>query len=102
MAAPATSPERWLSCEPDWDDLDCDPLWAPVWLLDWLRFVPIAVLAALCAIEVLLPGGRPVPLLANPALPAIVAAFAVAAASRSLLGTVAAGVGSYWLLLGIL
>ena len=74
----------------------------PGWLLDWLRFVPIAVLAALCAIEVLLPGGKPAPLLQNPALPAIVAAFAVALASRSLLGTVAAGVGSYWVLLNFL
>ena len=74
----------------------------PAWLLEWLRFVPIAVLAALCAIEVLLPGGTLAPLLSNPALPAILAAFGLAAATRSLLATVLAGVCAFWLLLRIL
>lgn len=74
----------------------------PGWLLDWLRFVPVAVLAALCAIEVLLPGGRLGLSASNPALPAIAAAFLIAATTRSLLGTVAAGVASYWALLDFL
>ena len=74
----------------------------PGWLLDWLRFVPVAVLAALCAIEVLLPGGTLAVSAANPALPAIAVAFLIAAATRSLLGTVLAGVAGYWLLLSIL
>jgi branched-subunit amino acid transport protein len=54
----------------------------PRWLADWLRYVPIAVLASAGAAG----------------LPAIMAAFAVAAATRSLLGTVFAGVALYWLL----
>jgi branched-subunit amino acid transport protein len=70
----------------------------PGWLLEWLGYVPIAVLAALLAIEVLLPGGKPDFSLANPALLALVPAFAVAARSRSLIGTVIAGVAAYWLL----
>jgi branched-subunit amino acid transport protein len=63
----------------------------PRWLLDWLRYVPVAVLAALLSLE-LLGSGRA-------GLAAIAAALAVAAATRSLLGTVLAGVAVYWLLL---
>jgi len=69
----------------------------PGWLADWLRFVPVAVLAALTAIEVLMPGGKTL-VLHTPSLAGIAAAFAVAVATRSLLGTVAAGVALYWLL----
>lgn len=69
----------------------------PGWLTDWLRFVPIAVLAALAAIEVLLPGGQAL-LFHAPSLAGIAAAFAVAVAARSLLGAVLAGVAVYWLL----
>lgn len=71
----------------------------PPWLLDWLGYVPIAVLSALAAIEVLVPGGQGLLLRGNPAIPAIVAAFVVAALTRSLLLPVALGVGAYWLLL---
>jgi branched-subunit amino acid transport protein len=60
----------------------------PAWLLDWLRYVPVAVLSALLAIE-LLAGGRA-------GLPAIAAAFAVAFLTRSLLGTAVAGVAVFW------
>lgn len=69
----------------------------PAWLLEWLRFVPVAVLAALTAIEVLMPGGKALTL-HLPSLAGIIAAFAVAAVSRSLLATVAAGAALYWLL----
>ena len=62
----------------------------PPWLADWLRYVPIAVLAALLTIELLSAGAA--------GLPAIMAAFAVAASTRSLLGAVIAGVALYWLL----
>ena len=62
----------------------------PPWLADWLRYVPIAVLAALLAIELPSAGAA--------GLPAIMVAFAVAAATRSLPGTVIAGVALYWLL----
>ncbi|HEX6268569.1 MAG TPA: AzlD domain-containing protein [Burkholderiales bacterium] len=61
----------------------------PAWLLDWLRQVPVAVLSALLAIE-LLSAGRA-------GLPAIAAAFAVAFLTRSLLGAAFAGVAVYWL-----
>jgi len=63
----------------------------PQWLLDWLRYVPVAVLASLLSLEVAT-GGTAGLLRAGVAL-------AVAAVSRSLLGTVLAGVAVYWLLL---
>ncbi|HWA36567.1 MAG TPA: AzlD domain-containing protein [Burkholderiales bacterium] len=69
----------------------------PAWLLGWLRFVPVAVLGALTGIEVLMPGGNALSL-HLPSLAGVGAAFAVAAVSRSLLATVAAGVALYWLL----
>lgn len=62
----------------------------PAWLLDWLRYVPLAVLSALLAIE-LLSAGRA-------GLPAIAAAFAVAFMTRSLFGTTVAGVAAFWAL----
>jgi branched-subunit amino acid transport protein len=70
----------------------------PRWLLAWLAYVPVAVLAALLAIEVLVVEGKPA-LTDNPALLAIVPALAVAGLTRSLIGTVLAGVAAYWLLL---
>jgi branched-subunit amino acid transport protein len=69
----------------------------PQWLLDWLKFVPVAVLGALAAIEVLMPGGKALAL-HLPSLAGIAAAFAVAAWTRSLLATVACAVALYWLL----
>ena len=65
----------------------------PAWLLDWLRYVPVAVLASLLSLEILSVG--------TTSLPAIVVALAVAAGTRSLLGTVLAGVAAYWLLLSM-
>jgi branched-subunit amino acid transport protein len=62
----------------------------PGWLLGWLRYVPVAVLAALLAIELRSSGAA--------GLPAIAAAFAVAFLTRSLLGTACAGVAVYWVL----
>jgi len=62
----------------------------PGWLLDWLRYVPVAVLSALLAIELLSAGAAGVP--------AIAAAVAVAFMTRSLLGTAVAGVAVFWLL----
>jgi branched-subunit amino acid transport protein len=69
----------------------------PQWLLDWLRYVPIAVLAALTAIEIFVPGGRALAV-HGPSLAAIAVAFIVAARSGSLLATVVAGVGLFWLI----
>lgn len=62
----------------------------PGWLRDWLGYVPVAVLSALLAIELLSAGAA--------GLPAIAAAFAVAFLTRSLLGTACAGVAVYWVL----
>ena len=63
----------------------------PQWLLDWLSYVPVAVLACLLSLEVSGTG--------TAGLLATVVALAVAAATRSLLGTMLAGVAVYWLLL---
>jgi branched-subunit amino acid transport protein len=71
----------------------------PAWLLDWLRFVPIAILGALLSLEVFFPGGVQNFSLTNPALPGVATALAVAALTRSILGTVLAGVAVYWLLM---
>ena len=59
----------------------------PNWLVDWLGYVPIAVLSALLTLE----------LYAVPS-PAILPALVVAWLTRSLLATVAAGVAAFWLL----
>jgi branched-subunit amino acid transport protein len=63
----------------------------PAWLLDWLSYVPVAILASLLSLETFSTG--------KAGLLAIGVALAVAAATRSLLGTVLAGVAVYWLLL---
>jgi branched-subunit amino acid transport protein len=63
----------------------------PQWLLDWLRYVPVAVLASLLSLELSTAGPAGVA--------AAVIALAVAAATRSLLGTVLAGLAVYWILL---
>ena len=70
----------------------------PQWLVAWLGYVPIAVLAALLAIEVLIVEGKPA-LSGNPAVLAILPALAVATLTRSLIGTVVAGVAAYWVAL---
>ena len=70
----------------------------PRWVLAWLAYVPVAVLAALLAIEVLMVDGKPAVSGANPALVAIVPALVVAALTRSLIATVLVGVAAYSLL----
>lgn len=70
----------------------------PRWLRAWLAYVPVAVLAALLATEVLVVDGKPALSTANPSLLAIVPALAVAAFTRSLIGTVIAGVVAFWLI----
>lgn len=64
----------------------------PAWLRQWLGAVPVAILSALLATELLTSGGRLLPLAGNVALLAIVPVLAIAYARRSLLGAVAAGV----------
>jgi len=62
----------------------------PALVMDWLRYVPLSVLAALLTLELMGTG------LAG--LIAIAAALAIAWASGSLLGTVVAGVALFRLL----
>jgi len=70
----------------------------PRWMLAWLAYVPVAVLAALLAIEVLVVEGKPALSTANPSLLAILPALAVAGFTRSLIGTVVAGLAAYWMI----
>ena len=60
------------------------------WLVEWLGYVPIAVLAALLALEL--------HSLRWQGLLAILPALAVGWLTRSLLATVAVGVAAFWLL----
>jgi branched-subunit amino acid transport protein len=64
----------------------------PLWLRQWLGAVPVAILSALLATELLTSGGRLLPLAGNAALLAIVPVMVIAYATRSLLGAVVAGV----------
>ena len=63
----------------------------PAPIADWLRHVPVAVLSALLCLEMTAFDAKGVL--------AIAAAFLVGAGTRSLLGTVAAGVAVFWMLL---
>ncbi len=60
----------------------------------WLGYVPVAVLAALLAQAVALPGGRPALPPHNLGALAILPALAVAARTRSLIATVVVGVAA--------
>ncbi|MFD1956980.1 AzlD domain-containing protein [Paenibacillus thailandensis] len=66
----------------------------PDWIIRWLQYVPISVMAALIGQELFLEDGRWVPLTANIEWLAAVPAFAVAILTRSLLGTVITGVAA--------
>lgn len=66
----------------------------PHWLLRWLSFVPVAVLSALLAKELLVNGTQIDVSLRHPHLWAAIPAFIVAAKTRSLMGTVLVGIAS--------
>lgn len=74
----------------------------PRWFRAMLPFVPVAVLTALIAPELLRPGGAWNVSLANPRLVAGVVAVIVAAMSRNILLTISIGfavfLGLHWLL----
>ncbi|MBW4080792.1 AzlD domain-containing protein [Paenibacillus sp. S150] len=70
----------------------------PDWGLRWLNHVPIAVMSALIAQELLTTDGRFTALSANAELIAALPTFWVAVKTRSLLGTVIAGILSLMLL----
>lgn len=63
----------------------------PPLLLRWLEYVPVSVLSALLVKELLLTGGSLPTSLWHPPLLAAIPAFLVAALTRSLMGTVLAG-----------
>ena len=61
-----------------------------------LRFVPVAVLTAIVATELLFPAGELALTLDNARLPAGLLAAVVAWRSGNILLTLAAGMGTYW------
>lgn len=63
----------------------------PEWFRRWLSYVPVAVLSALLAPALILPGGRWQPGWSNPALLAAVPTFVVAYRTRGLFTTVLTG-----------
>lgn len=70
----------------------------PDWGMRWLSYVPVAVMAALVGQELLMPNGKLSLLQNNISLVAALPTFAVAILTRSLLGTVVAGVVSMMVL----
>lgn len=64
----------------------------PPWLLRWLGFVPVSVLAALLAKELVVADGHFALPPGHPHLLAAIPAFLVAAYTRSLMGTVLTGI----------
>ena len=67
----------------------------PAPVLRWLSFVPISVMGALVANEVLRPGGEWQPPLTNPGLYAAILTALVFRFTRSFLGATLAGIAGY-------
>lgn len=70
----------------------------PVWLMRWLEYVPVAVMASLIGQELFISGNRLVPITENSALWAALPTVTVAIWTRSLLGTVLVGIVSMMIL----
>ena len=69
----------------------------PAWLVEWLDLIPAAILSALL-LPTLVTTGIPRQLnLINPEVATAIPVFFVAVYTRSLGGTVLAGMGIYWL-----
>lgn len=69
----------------------------PMWLRQWLEFIPVAVLGALI-LPSLVTGGEPRQVtLLQPALLVSVPTFICASLTRSLAGTVIIGMALFWL-----
>lgn len=71
-------------------------------VLRWLQFVPVSVMGALVATEVLRPGGHWAPPLTNPGLYAAVITAFVFRFTRSFLGATVAGIVSFVALRAVL
>ena len=70
--------------------------------LRWLSYIPVSVMGALVASEVLRPGGQWQPPLTNPGLYAAVLTALVFRFTRSFLGATVAGIASFVVLRGLL
>lgn len=71
-------------------------------LLRWLSFVPVSVMGALVASEVLRPGGHWSPPLANPGVPAAALTALVFHFTRSFLGATMSGILAFVLLRSVM
>ncbi len=72
------------------------------WLTSFLRFVPVAVLSAIVALQVFIPNGQlDISVLENHRLQASVLAILVAWRTRNMLLTIAVGMAALWILQAI-
>ena len=69
----------------------------PQWLIDWLDLIPAAILSALLA-PALLTGGGPKVMQLRPELIVSIPVFIFAWKTKSLVGTVLAGMALFWLI----
>lgn len=77
---------------------DIAPRQLPDWLQDALGFVPIAVLTAIIVPAVIIAPEGGLALAGNARLPAALVAVTVALVTRSVLATIATGLGALWCL----
>lgn len=70
----------------------------PEWGMRWLNYVPISVMAALIGQEILINDGKISSIFNNVELIAAIPTFWIAVKTRSLLGTVLAGIVSIMIL----
>ena len=77
---------------------DIAPQRLPVWLQDALGFVPVAVLTAIIVPAVIIAPEGGLALAGNARLPAALVAVTVALFTRSVMATIATGLGALWLL----
>ena len=77
---------------------DIAPRQLPGWLQDALGFVPVAVLTAIIVPAVIIAPEGGLALAGNARFPAALVAVTVALVTRSVLATIASGLGALWLL----
>ena len=77
---------------------DLAPKQLPAWLEEALGFLPVAVLTAIIMPAVIISPVGGVMLAGNSKLPAALIAVTVALVTRSVLATIASGLGSMWVL----
>ena len=77
---------------------DLAPKQLPAWLEEALGFVPVAVLTAIIMPAVIISPEGGVMLAGNSKLPAALIAVTAALVTRSVLATIASGLGSMWVL----